>query len=144
MKENNLGQSMFEILVAVFVVAISLTAVVSLATNALSNTTFSKDRTLAAKHTQDAVEWLRAERDRDWGVFLARATAGGREYCLSLLRWDASCANIEGTNLDRRVTLIISTSDPNTIEARVVTTWVDQSGTHESRVSTYFTNWRTR
>lgn len=142
------GQSMFELLIAVFVIAITLTAVVSLVTNSISNTTFSRDRTLASKYTQEAVEWLREQRDADWGAFRNRASAGGSTYCLHNLNWNSgSCSDtqyIVDTNLRRQITLLLSSSDPNTVEARVVTSWVDQSGTHESRITTYFTNWRTR
>jgi len=139
---------MFELLVAVFVIALSLTAIVSLVTTSIGNTTFSRDRSVAAKSTQEAVEWLRAERDQDWGVFRTRGSANGSPYCLPDLSWNNGqgiCAPLPGTNLRREVLLIYNAgSDPDTVEARVVTSWVDSAGTHESRITTYLTNWRTR
>lgn len=140
----NKGQSMFELLVAVFVVGITLVALVSLTSKAVGNTTFSRERTQATRYTQEAVEWLRAERDQDWGAFRDRATASGRNYCLQTLSWSSGCSPINGTALTRGVTLIYNSANPNTVEARVVTAWSDSAGVHESRVTTYFTNWRTK
>lgn len=133
------GQSMFELLVAVFVIAIVLTALVSLVSTTVGNTTFSRERTQAANYTQEAVEWLRSERDKDWGVFRTRA---GSTYPLGDLNWASSGSTVADTGFERQVELV--ELNPNTIEARVVTSWADSTGAHESRVTTYFTNWRTR
>jgi Tfp pilus assembly protein PilV len=145
MKKYSRGQSMFELLIAVFVIAISLTAVVGLVVRTVGNTTFSKERTEAGKQTQEAVEWLRAERDNDWAIFATRGSASGRNYCLQNLSWNSSCAPIPGTSFEREATLYYdAAANPDLVEARVVTSWSDSSGLHESRVSTSFTNWRTR
>jgi hypothetical protein len=51
---------------------------------------------------------------------------------------------ITGTKFRRELVVIYnSTTDPNTVEARVVTTWSDSGGTHESRTTTKLSNWRT-
>lgn len=145
---NKLGQSMFELLVAVFVIGITLTALVSLVSTSLRNTGFSRERTTAGNYTQEAVEWLRRERDADWGTFTSRASASGTTYCLNALAWgENSCGSgtIPETPFTREVVLIYnSAADPNRVEARVTTTWTDSQGSHESSVNTYFTNWRTR
>lgn len=142
------GQSMFELLIAVFVIGIALTAIVSLVTTSISNTSFSRDRTLAAKYTQEASEWLREQRDLDWGQFTARGSAGGSSYCLQTLTWDqGNCSETEyiaDTTMVREVTLVYPASSPDTVEARITTYWQDSSGRHESRISTYFSNWRTK
>lgn len=142
------GQSMFELLIAVFVIGIALTAIVSLVTTSISNTSFSRDRTLAAKYTQEASEWLREQRDLNWGQFTSRGSADGSTYCLQTLTWDSgSCSESEyiaDTNMVREVTLIYPASSNDTVEARIITYWQDASGRHESRISTYFSNWRTK
>lgn len=147
-KTNRAGQSMFELLVAIFIIALTLTAVVGLVTTSISNTTFSKDKTLAAKYTQEAVEWFREQRDSNWGTFKGKSSLSGSNYCLNTLAWNAgNCSGtqyIAETNLLRQATLITSPTDPNSVEVRIVTSWSDQSGRHESRITTYFTNWRTR
>lgn len=144
MSASNRGQSMFELLVAVFVIGITLVALVGLIARSVSDATFSRERTQAAKYTQEAVEWLRVQRDQDWGVFRGRGTPGGADFCLETLAWTAgaSCGEIPGTQFTRRVTLISNPTNPDLVEARVVTSWSDSAGVHESRVTTYFTNWR--
>lgn len=140
---KNRGQSMFELIVAVFVVGLTLTAIVTLVTNAISNSTFSKERTQAAKYTNEAVEWLREQRDLDWGQFKGRASGSGTTHCLPNLNWGQSCTIIAGTVFTRTAVLILAPSGES-VEARVVTSWSDQSGQHESRVTTSLTNWRTK
>jgi len=144
LRRTKWGQSMFELLVAVFVVGITLTALLGLVTNSIGNTSFSRERTQAAKFTQEAVEWLRSERDSDWGVFKARSSPAGTVYCLQSLSWTSSCGTIANSPFSREVTLINDPADPDLVEARIKTSWQDANGTHESRVTTYFTNWRTR
>jgi type II secretory pathway pseudopilin PulG len=147
---NKRGQSMFELLVAVFVIAISLVAILGLVTGAIGNTTFSKERTQANKFTQEAAEWLRSERDTNWLTFKGKGDADGNKYCLpDLMYWPTATtgtcgATIPNTNFTREAILIYNSSDPDIVEARIITSWTDSSGKHDSTVVTYFTNWRTR
>lgn len=135
-------------MVAVVVTALTLVAIVSLVGSTVSNTTFSRDRTQAARLTGEALEWIRAERDFDWPEFAARGSATGTTYCLNSLAWNfaGSCGGgvIQDTVFTREVTLIYDAiADPDRVEIRIVTTWNDSAGSHESRLSTYLTNWRT-
>lgn len=141
---------MFELLVAVFVIGVTLAALVGLVTQSISNSNFSRQRTQASKATNAAVEWLRKERDDGWVAFTAHGGGppGGNTYCLKDLTWTAgNCgANeyITGTVFIREASLIYSPSNPDQVEARVSTTWTDSAGQHESRISTYFSDWRTK
>ena len=142
---------MFELLMAVFITAITLVAIVNLVSNSVSNSTFSRDRSEAVRYTNEIAEWLRSERDEDWIAFTARGAVGaGRIYCLTSSTWPTSsgaCNStsvIPNTKFTRQATLIYdASSDPNTVEAQIVTTWSDSGGTHESRTSIILTNWRT-
>jgi len=140
------GQSMFELLVAVFAVGFTLVALIGLVGRSVGNSAFGKERSQAARFTQEAIEWLRSERDRDWMVFYNRSSSSGVCYCLKSLDWVSTscstCENIQGVGM-RRITTLRSLG-PNNVQAEVVTTWTDATGGHESRVTTYFTNWRTR
>ncbi len=118
---------------------------VGLASRSIGNTTFSREKTQAAKYTQEAVEWLRGQRDVDWGVFRLKGSPSGTNYWLQTLAWSASSSPITGTAFTRQAIIIYNAAaNPDVVEARVVTSWSDSAGTHESRVTTYFTNWRTR
>ncbi len=137
---------MFELLVAVFVVAVTLVALLGLVTGAIGNSTFAGERTQAAKYTQQAVEWLRAQRDADWAVFSGRGSEAGTTYCLNGLDWNTggcSSAELIDAKFKREVVLIYD-SAAESVEAQIITSWSDASGLHESKATTNFTNWRTR
>ena len=61
-EELKKGQSLFEVVFAVAVSALIITAIVILAGNAVSNSTFSRNKALAGRFVQEAIEWLRKER----------------------------------------------------------------------------------
>lgn len=135
------GQSFFELLVAIAVVGLTLTALVSLATRSLSNSTFSKSSTAASRLTQDSLEWIRGQRDQGWDLFYAKSSGAGITYCMSTLNWNnvGSCGSGELVTVDnieftREAT--VKTIDANNIEVAVATSWVDGTGTHESHATT--------
>ncbi len=142
MKEKKIfqGQSLFEVLFALAVAALILTAVVSLATLSIRNSSSSRDRTLATSHAQDAVEWLREERDNDWSYLSLHINT----YCLRSLSWPSSGAcedtdYISGTRLRREVVLTLP--ETTKIEANINVKWTDSQGTHEQITIARFTDW---
>lgn len=144
------GQSLFELMLAVVVVSITLVAMISLVGSTISNTAFSRDRTQAARFTNEAVEWLRSERDLSWTNLTSRASLTGSTYCLNSLSFDSqgTCSTggtISGTKFTRTLTLVYDeTNSPSEISVEVITTWSDSGGSHDSRILTTLTNWRTR
>lgn len=141
----NKGQSLFEVLVAIGVSTLIVVAVVSLVANSIRNTTYSKNKTLAARYAQDATEWLRGQRDADIDDFKSKATG---IYCFNTLYWgnhDACQADMTGNVLRREGSFrTIPMSGKTVIEADVTVYWDDAQGTHEVRSVTNFTDWRER
>ncbi len=80
------GQSLFEVFLSLAIVAIIIVALVILASNAIRNSTYSKNKTLATRYSQEAMEWLRGERDASWDNFSDKALAFSY-YCLQTLTW---------------------------------------------------------
>jgi len=145
-KQNRFGQSLFELLVAVSVIGIALLALANLVGNAISANTYAKNRTLAISYTQEALEWLRGERDKSWPQFLAQSSLNpGRLWCINELNWGSSgsCggSTIDGSIFTRTVTL--TRHDLLRIEVTVVTTWTDGSGTHDTRTVMVYSDWKT-
>ncbi len=141
------GQSLFEVVIALGVMTIILVSLVILAALSINNATFSKNKTLATRLSQETIEWLRTERDTSWDAFATHA--GTPTWCMPTLAWSAgyvgSCTGssyIQETILQRQLTFTII--DPNTVEASVRLFWVDAQGNHESRTTTQFTNWRNK
>lgn len=147
---NQLGQSLFEVVFAVGMSALIITTIVTLASNAISNSTFSKNKALAGRFTQEAVEWLRGERDTDWDNFYLNAATS--PWCLPSLNWntpgacDESESIPENDNFKRE--LSFNSVDPTNcdsitcVEAKVKVYWQDGRGLHEVSTVTNFTDWR--
>jgi len=147
MKTNKLekGQSLFEMVLAIAIMTMIIVAVVILASNAIRNSSFSKNKTLSSRYSQEATEWLRGERDTDWDIFLTRATTSPTGYCLKTLEWGShgTCGDLDvipGTSLIRE--LLLTNTSSTQIETEVKVYWEDSQGIHETKTITSFTDWR--
>lgn len=139
---TNSGQSLFEVVFAVGIMAIILVGVVSLAAKSVKNSTLSGANASATKYAQGAVEWLRGQRDSNWTNLTSHTV--GSYYCLvtNPISWGASsgsCPITGDTTFTRRARLTQVNS--NTIDAAVEVSWTDSSGLHTVRSVTRFTNW---
>jgi len=84
MKKNILfkGQSMFEVVFALGIIALITIAIVSVSTVAIRNNIASKNKSLANKYLNEMNEWLRAERDKSFPTIYGHGSNGGSPYCL--------------------------------------------------------------
>lgn len=140
------GQSLFEVVFAVGMSALIITAVVILAANALSNSTFSKNKALAGRFTQEAVEWLRSQRDENWDDFYNRSLT--TVWCLPGVDWslakvgtcDTTDTIVSNSNFQREINF--TGVGIGTVETKVAVYWRDGHGLHEVSTITNFTDWR--
>ncbi len=137
------GQSLFEVIVAIGVTSAILVAIINTAILSVRNTSFARNKTLASRYSQEAVEWLRGQRDQNWDTFTTRSNS---TWCASTLDWDKNrtCTtedNIQATPFKREI--ILTNTSTQQIDAKVKVFWDDSQGYHEVLVSTYFTDWRT-
>jgi Tfp pilus assembly protein PilV len=147
-KKQHRGQSMFEVVLALFIITMIIVAVVILSTNSIANSLFSRSKTQASRYSQEAVEWLRNERETNSEDFIT--ATNNSVYCLNTNPPDFSktgaCSSTElisGTIFKRQVTF--TTSDvfsKSIINATVVTSWNDPKGYHEARAVTEFSDIR--
>ncbi len=146
MNKNNSGQSFIELIAALLIVSFVLVALVTLVTKSIANTSFSRNKALATSYTQEGIEWLRGERDKDWATFYSHT---GSPACIVSLSWTANgshsgaCGSgdvIAGTSFLRNVTFV--RTDPSTVNATVTVSWGDGNGVHQSVATTTFTNWK--
>jgi len=143
--KNQKGQSLFEVVLSLAVITVVIVALIILAYSSIRNANYSKNQTLATKHSQEVTEWLRGERDSDFDLLQTRALTG--QYCFPSLSWTAAkiggCADgdvIVGTILKREIFFTIV--DPANIEVQAVVYWDDAQGLHEVRAITNYTDWR--
>lgn len=145
---NNKGQSLFELLVAVVVIGVTLVSIVGLAVKVIGNTTFSRNQTLANRYTQDLLEWVRSERDKDWNQINNRSSAAGRNWCFAtspIATWptEGACgANQVVTNTRFRRQAVLRTTAANVIEVTITTRWDEPSGAKEVSSVSILSNWR--
>ena len=102
------GQSLFELVVAIAISALIVVAMVSLATNSIKNSQFSKNKALASSYAQQATEWLRGERDSDFVAFKNNVELSmyPSKRCLNNLVWTINqCGSeiMDGTPFKREV-----------------------------------------
>jgi Tfp pilus assembly protein PilV len=151
MKKDN-GQSLFEVVLALAVATLIVVALVALASSSIRNTTFSKNKTLATRYSQEAAEWMRGERDADWTTFYGRAA--NPLYCLKSLSWTEATIGSCGTGQEilntafkrevsfTRTTVTVGGMPKDVVEAEIKVYWSDAQGMHEVRTATDFTDWR--
>ena len=139
------GQSLFEVIVALAVITLIVVTVVAVAGTSIRNVSFARNNEHATRFSQEAIEWVRSERDSGWDVFANRATQP--VWCLQTLSWPASagsCAGpsdrIPGTVITRQLELEVI--DASNINATIRVYWSDAQGIHETRTVTTFTDWR--
>jgi type II secretory pathway pseudopilin PulG len=161
-RDNESGQSLFELVVAIGISALIIVTVVSLTSNALQNAAFAKNESLAGTYAQQATEWLRGQRDADTDTFEANVENGGlnAERCFndslddpdvwsdSIGRCGAndtiSDSSGNPTPFVRQITFTQIGTNPYIIEADVTVSWTDSKGMHEVTNATDFSDWRQR
>ncbi len=144
--KNVAGQSMFEVVLALFIITMIIVAVVILSTNAISNSLFSRSKNQGSRYTQEAIEWLRSQREVNYADFVVYTASG--VYCLDTLTFNnpGSCGSTEyvsGTNLIRQVNFSQTiVAGKKIVNAVVTTSWIDSKGYHEARSVTDFSDIR--
>lgn len=140
------GQSLFEVVVAIAIISVVLVALISVATISVRNTSFSRNKTLASRISQETVEWLRGERDSSWDNFFTNVSTASN-WCFVDLSWATAkigtCSDsdkVAGSIFKREIRFSIL--DASTVQAEAVVFWDDPQGYHEVKVSTIFTDWQ--
>jgi Tfp pilus assembly protein PilV len=142
-----MGQSLFEVLLALAVITLTVVGIASLSTYAVSNTTYSRNKNQATRYAQEGIEWVRSERDSNITNFLSNASG---TWCLSSLTWSSShsiCTSqvIANTQFTRNLIFSTVTKDGKQVkQAEVKVSWSDSKSTREVSSTTYFSDWRLR
>jgi len=151
------GQSLFELVVAIGISALIIVVLVALTSNALQNAVFSKNESLAGTYAQKATEWLRGQRDASEATFESNVGESfnvARCFNNEPMNWTGvgpcdTGSKITGTSFVRQITFIELTPVVNgvvkdIVEANVSVSWTDSRGKHEVTNATDFSDWRQR
>jgi len=135
---NDKGQSLVEVMVAVAILGLVMTTLVFGTTVAMRNANFARYQARATKYAQEGLEWLRNQRDQDWGTF---ASKRGNTYCLNSLAWTVGpCSSFSLGGVFKREAVL--SGDENKIQVELTVFWQDPLGTHQTRLTSYFTKWQ--
>lgn len=156
MIKTNSGQSLFEVVIALAVISVVMVGLINVTTISIRNTSFSRNNTLATRYAQEAMEWLRGQRDASWNTFVGFGTTA--TYCLDTLSWGnpnacGATELISGTSFTRSVALTCFRNSgtvavacnnvaADTLQATVSVVWTDAQGSHTVSTPIQFTNWR--
>jgi Tfp pilus assembly protein PilV len=162
--QNMVGQSLFEVVFTVAIIALVLTGITSVAVVSVRNASFSDNNAQATRYAQETTE-LRAERDGDWSAFLTNVGSNSPSftYCFDSLGWSNvdSCTATEtigSTIFIRDVEFSCWEFDPGppptfptidcdetsvaNVQADISVSWVDAQGTHTVDNAARYTSWR--
>ena len=135
----NTGQTLVEIIVVVGVVVLLVTGLVIGTTASLRIGESGKIRSQAVKLAQQAIELARTVRDTKWATFASMTGT----YCLGDTNtWTPAtglCSVNIGTTFTRSVNFAFV--DPR-MTVEVTVSWQDSSGTKQTSLKTYFTQWK--
>jgi Tfp pilus assembly protein PilV len=144
-KKYEKGQSLFEIVLALGLITLILTAVVALASLSIKNSSFSHLQTIATRYSESAMESLREEKEKDWTSFYNNALSSPN-WCFNGSSWgDATpgaCPDsdfITDTNFMREVSFTII--EPREVEVMINVNWQDSSGYHEVSTTSDLTDY---
>lgn len=142
------GVALVESVVTVGVVVVLITGLLSLTSKSLNASQFGKNKSTAVGYASSAIEIVRKERDSSWAVFSAKASAApGTMYCLSgTSAWTNPVSGACPTNVNsfysRSVTYTNVSSGTPKVIIDVVVRWSEGSIHHDTKLKTYFTQWR--
>ncbi len=146
------GQSLFELIMAIGLVGLILLVLVQLSTVSVRNANSSQNEAEAARLGQEAVEWLRLQRDViGWDQFIAKTTSTPT-ICLMNTSWTQTkpgpCTSGDYISKIFQREVVFEANDTNAdgkydrVEVVISVRYNDGQGTHTVKNSTYLTDWR--
>lgn len=139
-KNRQSGQTIIEVVVAITIVALIIIALVAVVTASMSNSIFSKNKSLANKYVSQGIEAVRSIRDRSWNDFYSLNS--GTNYYLRYTSsyWELTTSVITpAPGFNRVITL---TKDTDSVTVTVNVSWIQGAKTYKSSSVTNFTKWK--
>jgi len=145
-KKQNIGQSLIEVVVAMGMVGLLLTAVLSLISLSVKNSRLANNRTNAVSLAQQGVELMRTYRDYSWTNLLIQANGtnydlpGGWIVETGLNAVCPTINNIYGYYL-RCVELTTPQLGEEVVAVKVTVSWVEGSQEYKTEQRTKLSLW---
>ncbi|MCX7956066.1 MAG: type II secretion system GspH family protein [Patescibacteria group bacterium] len=129
--------SLIEILVFISILSVFFIAVLSVSVFFLRNFKTQQYKILATHLLEEAIEWIRFEKDFDWYYFSQKSSLSGKTYCLNELNWNNQFPCGENYSLGipnifkREVILRNLDSSATKIEVIINVFWFDLNSTNK-------------
>jgi len=136
---NKKSFSLIEVLVFVSILSIFFVAALTVSVYYLRMTKSQQYKIIATHLAEEAVEWLKSEKESDWLQFVSYDTSyQGTRYCLENLDWSIanSCSgyNLGTPAIFKRELLIKNIGNPvSQVEADITVSWLENN--RENKVS---------
>ena len=155
-RKRQFGQTLVEIIIAISVVGLVMTAVVAIVTVSVRNVSRAKAKALGTKYTQEGIEYFRAQKNlMGWETFWETIQAGGPSstYCLAELPYtqngglesvpNRACLSTEFVDntavYQRKAEVTVGpVNGQDTVTVTVLTTWPDGGQTAQSMGTVQF------
>lgn len=127
---RNHGQTLVEMIVALGILVLVVLALVRVTITATHNAQFARSQAQATKYAQEGIEEMRAYRNQNsWQDFVDKCglILEDPPDPLFSLTTVCDCPTFNGRD---------------TCSVTVTVSWTDSRGTHQSELTTRFTNWR--
>ncbi len=135
--------TLIEILVFVTILTLFFISAVTVTTYFLQTIKSQEYKILATHYVEEAVEWLKSEKEKDWEEFSSYDLSGnGTVYCLNDLNFNnlGSCENFSLANsLFKRELVIKNIGSPvNQVETVVTVYWREKNTENKVFVKSVF------
>lgn len=141
------GQSLFEIVIAISLIALVATTIVSLTTITLKNNIHSRNKSFAQQKTQEAYEWLRSEKNASWSTFYGYASlTPGTTYCLEeTMIFNTGSCNVSEVLISNGVAFtretILIKENTNSVNIVITVEWDESGKTYNTSIESYLNNY---
>ncbi|KKQ48658.1 MAG: hypothetical protein US95_C0056G0010 [Candidatus Woesebacteria bacterium GW2011_GWB1_38_5] len=143
------GQSILEVILALAILSIIITAIVSLTSTSVNTSTYSKNVSQANRYADEVVEYIRKEKEfSGWSDFTSDIiTAYGGIWCMPDLTFtiNEACDPLNNSHfISSTIFQRMLTATPindNSIDIDVEVVWTDDKGLHQTKSSTTVSNW---
>lgn len=127
--------SLIEVLVFVSILSLFFIMAVSVTTYSIRNMKIQEHKILATRYAEEAIEWIKQEKEDDWQVFSTKDTSSGSgtNYCLNTLDWAtvSDCGDsytLGPPNIFKRVLIITNFGNPvDKITANLTVSWLENN-----------------
>lgn len=145
-RRRTLGFSLIEVLVFVSVISVFFVSAAAVVSIILRNMKVTEHKLIGTRYAEEAVEWLRSEKETDWNTFVTHAPLStGTEYCINTLTWSSATCTYTMDNLFKRTVSVSSQQSADgfkyQVNAEVLVEWQEAGKTYQIPIDTVFSVW---